>query len=268
MGYHGKLYQQTKENPKPMKTTQIPISVNLFTVFLILLVVISCSGDKKAQTADTTPAATQTDEWISLFDGETLNGWKRYNADDIGELWKVEDGMIVCYSEGGGEATAAGGSLITTAQFDNFELTVDFKLSPSGNSGLLYHVVEKPEYAYAYVTGPEYQLMDDASAPASMDEAKQTASTYDMFAPSADKKLNPAGEWNTAKIIYNNGHVEHWLNGQKVLEFEEGSDAWQTRYESSKWTEYSGWCQYKKGSIALQDHGNYTWFRNIKIKKL
>jgi len=250
-----------------MKTTQTSLFVNLSIIFLML----ACTGPKKAETAQTEGTdltASPSEEWISLFDGKTLNGWKRYNAGDIGELWKVEDGMIVCYSEGGGEATAAGGSLITTEQFDNFELTVDFKLSTSGNSGILYHVVEKPEYAYAYVTGPEYQLMDDASAPPSMDAARKTAATYDMFAPSDDKNLNPAGEWNTAKIIYNNGHVEHWLNGEKVLEFEEGSEAWQTRYENSKWTEYPGWCQYKKGAIALQDHGNHTWFRNIKIKKL
>jgi hypothetical protein len=232
--------------------------------------IISCSGNKKADTeqvAATSTTAPQTEEWISLFDGETLNGWKRYNANDIGELWKVEDGMIVCYSEGGGEATSEGGSLITVEQFENFDLTVDFKLSPSGNSGILYHVVEGPDYSHAYVTGPEYQLSDDAGS-SSMNDIQKTAANYDMHAPSADKKLNPAGEWNTARIIYNNGHVEHWLNGEKVLEFEEGSDDWQARYENSKWVDYPGWCQYKKGSIALQDHGNHTWFRNIKVKKL
>jgi len=252
-------------------------TTNLMIVVLLLGLMISCTSKQKSGEAiaeDTTQMETKAvpepeDEWSSLFDGETLDGWKRYNADETGPLWSVDDGAILCDGTGLGEGSGEmGGSLITKEKFGNFELELEWKISEGGNSGILYHVVEKPEYAYAYVTGPEYQLMDDASAPASMDEAKKTASTYDMFAPSANKKLKPAGEWNTAKIIYNNGHVEHWLNGQKVLEFEEGSDAWQTRYESSKWTEYSGWCQYKKGSIALQDHGNYTWFRNIKIKKL
>jgi hypothetical protein len=180
----------------------------------------------------------------------------------------VEDGMIVCYSTGGGEATSEGGSLITTEQFDNFEFMCDWKVSPSGNSGLLYHVVEDTAYQWAYATGPEYQLMDDGDAPDWASENKLTASSYDMYAPSPNKKVNPAGEWNTSKIVFNNGHVEHWLNGEKVLEYDKGTPDWTARFLQSKWVDYPGWDRYEKGAIGLQDHGNYTWFRNLKIKKL
>ena len=256
-----------------MEKTILKLQFLKFIGLLMLSIMISCSGNNKGateQTKEATLEEEQTDEWISLFDGKTLNGWKRYNADNIGDLWKVEDGMIVCYSEGGGEATSTGGSLITVEQFDNFELMLDWKISPTGNSGLLYHIVEDTAFSHAYITGPEYQLVDDDNFPSEsgLRDVQKTAANYDMYPASPDKKVNPPGEWNTAKIIYDNGHVEHWLNGEKVLEFEEGSDDWKSKYENSKWVDYQGWCEFKKGSIGLQDHGNYTWFKNIKIKKL
>ena len=147
---------------------------------------------------------------------------------------------------------------------------LDWKISPTGNSGSLYHIVEDTAFSHAYITGPEYQLVDDDNFPSEsgLRDVQKTAANYDMYPASPDKKVNPPGEWNTAKIIYDNGHVEHWLNGEKVLEFEEGSDDWKSKYENSKWVDYQGWCEFKKRSIGLQDHGNYTWFKNIKIKKL
>jgi len=246
------------------------IIVILFSSFLLL----SCTSEKK--TEETTDEATMPEtaqppagDWIILFDGESFDGWKRFNADNIGNLWRIEDGVIACYSQGGEEASNEGGALTTTEQFGNFELSLEWKISEGGNSGIMYHVVENQEYQYAYETGPEYQLVDDENF--SDDDLKpeqKTAANYDMYAPSEDKELNPPGEWNSTKIIYSNGHVEHWLNGEKVLEFEEGSEEWQQRYQDSKWTEYPGWSQFAEGAIALQDHGSPIWFRNIKIKRL
>ncbi|MDA1120663.1 MAG: DUF1080 domain-containing protein [Bacteroidetes bacterium] len=241
-------------------------NINQITCLLILFS-ISCSQQKQAgEVTSTTPEPEP--EWVTLFDGQTLNGWKRYNADEIGSLWNVEDGIIACFSEGGGEASSSGGSLITVKQYGNFELSLEFKLSPDGNSGIMYHIVESDSFPYAYSTGPEYQLADDGTDAYSSESNKITAANYDMHPASADKKLNPVGEWNTAGIVYNNGHVEHWLNGEKVLEFEEGGEDWNSRYNKSKWVEYPGWNQFKKGSIGIQDHGNYTWFKNIRIREL
>jgi hypothetical protein len=238
-------------------------------IIIIATIIISCTGAKRESNESEEAKSEQANqEWISLFDGETLNGWKRYNADEIGDLWKVEEGMIVCYSTGGGEATEHGGSLITVEQFDNFEFMIDWKVSPGGNSGLLYHVVEDTAYHWAYATGPEYQLMDDGDAPERVNSNKLTASSYDMYAASAEKKVNPAGEWNTSKIVYDHGHVEHWLNGEKVLEFQKWDRDWTRRFLESKWTNYPGWDRYEKGSIGLQDHGSSIWFRNIKVRKL
>jgi hypothetical protein len=207
--------------------------------------------------------------WELLFDGSTLNGWKRYNADTIGPMWIVNDNMIVCNGEGLTEGTKKnGGSLTTIRRFGNFELSVDWKISPGGNSGILYHVVEEPQYKHEYETGPEYQVLDDVGWKDKMTPAQAAGSNYDMYAAPAGKKLMPVGEWNTSRIIYNNGHVEHWLNGIKTVEFEEGSDDYETRYKKSKWIKYPGWNKSKTGSISLQDHGANVYFRNIKVKVL
>jgi hypothetical protein len=207
--------------------------------------------------------------WELLFDGRTLNGWKRYGADSIGPLWSVKEGMIVCNGTGLGEGSGAmGGSLMTLKQYGNFELTADWKISPGGNSGIVYHVVEKPEYKHDYETGPEYQVLDDEGWKDPLTDAQTAGSNYDMHPASGSKKLNPVGEWNTSKIVYNNGHVEHWLNDEKVVDFKEGDADFQERYKKSKWVEYPGWNKFKVGSISLQDHGAPVYFRNIKIRAL
>lgn len=243
---------------------------------------LSCSksgSDQSAESTAGTTAAVPADNtlseaeaaggWELLFDGKTLNGWKRYNADTIGPLWVAEDGMIICKGEGLGEGTGEiGGSLMTTRQFGNFELSVDWKISPGGNSGILYHVIEGPEYAADYHTGPEYQVIDDEGWEGELREEQKVGSNYDMHAPSANKKVNPVGEWNTSKIVYSNGHVEHWLNGEKILEFEEGTPDFQERYKKSKWPDYPGWNKSKTGAISLQDHGANVYFKNIKVREL
>lgn len=243
----------------------------------VMLLPLSC---KKSNSSDesTTPSVaavnTLTEEekaagWELLFDGSTLEGWKRYNHDTIGPLWSVKDGAIVCDGTGLGEGSSNGGSLLTKKQYGNFELTLDWKISPGGNSGIIYHVVEKPEYQHDYETGPEYQVMDDTGWKGdSLTDKQKAGSNYDMHAALADKELMAPGEWNTARLIYNNGHVEHWLNGKKVVEFDEGTPDFQERYKKSKWVNYPGWNTFKVGSISLQDHGAPVYFRNIKIRSL
>lgn len=237
----------------------------------------SCQKPAAKQEADTTAIATalntlSADEkatgWELLFDGSTLKGWKRYNQDSIGPLWSVKDGSIVCDGRGLGEGSDHGGSLSTIQQWGNFELSTDWKISPGGNSGILYHVVEQPQFKQSYETGPEYQVLDDNGWKDPLTDAQKAGSNYDMHPAPSNKKINPAGEWNTARIVYNNGHVEHWLNGDKILEFEEGSADFADRYKKSKWIGYPGWNKFKSGAISLQDHGAPVYFRNIKIRAL
>lgn len=251
----------------------MPVIPRIMSIAL-LAALVSCTGKNNsgAEAGQEAEAVAPAEEWISLFDGETLDGWKRYNADEIGPLWTVDEGAILCDGKGHGEGSPEhGGSLITLETFGNFELELEWKISEGGNSGIMYHVVEKPEYSHAYVTGPEFQVMDDPPVAADMSNAKNLAgSSYDMYAAPLTKTLKPVGEWNTARLIYNKGKVEHWLNGEKVVEFDESSEDFMERYNKSKWAsgDYPAWNTYKEGSIALQDHGARVWYRNIRIRKL
>lgn len=201
--------------------------------------------------------------WKLLFDGKTENGW-RYYQNKPSKSWEVSNGTL--HSKG----TAANygsinADLMTKDQYDNFELSVDYKISPKGNSGILYLVTEK--YESSYLSGPEYQVIDDINFPEKLEEWQKTGANYAMN-PAPTAKPNPAGEWNTARIVVNKGHVEHWLNGKKIVEYEIGSEDWKKNKMNGKWKDADGYAMAKKGYIALQDHGSEAWFKNIKIKPL
>lgn len=240
----------------------------------VALAIWSCQKPGAEATTAAKPNSLTAEEkaagWELLFDGSTLDGWKQYGHDTITSLWSVRDSAIVCDGTGLGEGSGShGGSLRTLKEFGNFELSIDWKITPGGNSGILYHVVESPEFATDYATGPEYQVMDDGGwTGGELTAAQKAGSNYDMFAAPATKKLMPVGEWNNARIVYNNGHVEHWLNGEKVVEFEEGSPEYDEAYKNSKWVGFPGWNSFKVGAISLQDHGAPVYYRNIKIRSL
>lgn len=250
---------------------------NAAIALLIAMLAFACTKQAAQQEETVAEAApnTLTEEekaagWELLFDGSTLNGWKRYNSDTIGPLWSVKEGAILCDGSGLGEGSGnMGGSLMTTKTFGNFELVVEWKITPGGNSGILYHVIEGPQYKHDYETGPEYQVMDDAGwKGGELTPAQKVGSNYDMFEAPDTKKVMPVGEWNTSRIVYNNGHVEHYLNGEKTVEFEEGSDDYNQRYQKSKWVGYPDWNKSKVGAISLQDHGAPVYYRSIKIRSL
>ncbi len=207
----------------------------------------------------------KSEGWQLLFDGETMNGWRDYNGTSLTEPWHVVDGCIQAKGDGGD----ASGYIVTDKQYENFELSWDWKLSKAGNSGMLYHVVERPQYKVPYVTGPEYQLIDEENFPEKLEPWQRLGVDYAMYLPDTDKmKVNPAGEWNNSKIVFDNGHVEHWLNGTKILEFEAWTDDWFARKNSGKWNDAPEYGLARKGVICLQDHGSPASFRNIKIKEL
>ncbi len=203
--------------------------------------------------------------WQLLFDGKSLSGWKGYNSDQMFSCWSVVNGELVCQGEGG---SVTAGDLITTDVYKNFELSIEWSISKAGNSGIFYHVLEDSKYHAAYETGPEYQLIDDAGWPDKLEDWQQSGADYGMYPAAKDKKLMPAGDWNHSKIIYNNGHVEHWLNGIKVVEFQAYSADWKQKKDQSKWNEYPGYAISETGHIGLQNHGSGVKFRNIKVRKL
>lgn len=232
------------------------------TILASLLVagtMIACSDKHNVLTEQ-----EKQDGWQLLFDGQTTNGWKNYNAEGI-TGWAVEDGCLAASGTGADET----GYIITEQQYDNFELVYDWKIAPEGNSGVMYHVTQNPKYKTPYLTGPEYQLLDDVGFPQKVEDWQKTGADYAMhIADSTVKKVMPVGQWNNSKIVFDNGHVEHWLNGVKVVEFEAWTPEWFALKNSGKWNMAPEYGLSQTGHICLQDHGTRVWFRNMKIKQL
>ena len=235
---------------------------------LLLLIfsvaVMSCGGEKESKETKEKAAPAEA-KWQMLFDGSSTDGWRGYNEETLPEGWIIEDGMLKALGKGGD----IGGDIIYGAEaFENFELSLEWKIAEGGNSGLFYHVLEGEQYHAAYENAPEYQLIDDIGYPGNLAPWQSVGADYAMYDPPADKVIRGHNEWNQTRIIFTAKKVEYWLNGVKTVEFVPWSDDWNTRKAEGKWKDFPDYGMAKSGFIGLQDHGGVTWFRDIKIKKL
>jgi len=230
------------------------------------------------RTPNVLTAADARDGWQLLFDGKTLNGWHGlgFKTTPPG-LWTVEDGAIKHVEHGKGPVQAdgqplTGMDLISDRSFENFELAWEWKIAEAGNSGVKYNVAEALSTAMApphAAKGWEYQLIDDEKAEDTKIPSHRSGALYDMFAPNDKKHVNPAGQWNRSSIIFRGSHGEHWLNGDKVVEFDLGTARFDSAFAGSKYKTYPSWFPVRrKGQIVLQDHGDVVWFRDIRIREL
>jgi hypothetical protein len=208
--------------------------------------------------------------WVLLFDGETNNGWKGYNRSDFPGGWEIVDGTLHCKGSGQGEAGSNdGGDIVTTKEFSNFRLKLEWKISEGGNSGIFYLGKEDPKWGKIYHTAPEMQVLDNEKHPdarAGKDGNRQAGSLYDLI-PAVPQNAKPVGEWNTVEIEVFKGSVWHRQNGKTVLEYHLWTDEWNKMVAGSKFPGLNpDWANVaKSGVIALQDHGDDVWYRNIKI---
>jgi len=168
----------------------------------------------------------------------------------------------------GASSHDTGGDIVTDKKFENFELEWEWKVDKGSNSGLMYHVIEDAKYKAPYETGPEYQIIDDINFPGKLEEWQKAGADYAMYLPGKNKKLKPIGEWNQSKIVFNKYNVEHWLNGVRIIAFKAWTEDWNQKRLSGKWKTFPDYRKAKKGQIALQDHGNKAYFKNIRIREL
>jgi hypothetical protein len=201
--------------------------------------------------------AEQADSWRALFDGATTSGWRGYQRRDMPSGWTAVDGALT--------RVGNAGDIVTLDQFANFELALEWKVAPGGNSGIFYRVVEGPERTYH--SGPEMQVLDDAGHVDGKTRLTSAGSLYGLYA-APPGVVKPAGEWNAVRIVANGAHVQHWLNGVKVVDYELWSPDWERLVKASKFNEWPTYGRAKRGHIALQDHGDWVAYRNIKIKVL
>lgn len=231
------------------------------TTSRFLLAVLICSAASlapaAAQAPNTLSAADRAAGWRLLFDGRTMAGWRGWKKTTVPDGWKVVGGTITRVAE--------GGDIITTQQFKNFELTLEWNISEGGNSGIFYRASEDDDAIYW--TAPEMQVLDDARHPDGKLRITSAGSDYGLYeAPAGIVK--PAGQWNQVRLIVNGRHVEHWLNGVRLLQYELLSPDWEMRVHGSKFAPHAHYGRNAEGYIGLQDHGDRVAYRNIKIRVL
>jgi len=223
--------------------------------------VAGCATQSGTVQGGDTPGVVTADQraagWRPLFDG-TMNGWRGYKTETVPSGWHVVDGMLT--KEG------TTGDLLTKDQFGNFELAWDWKLAPGGNAGIFYHGTE--EYDHIYWSAPEYQLLDDALHPDGKNRLTSAGAAYALYPPPAGI-VKPANEWNSSMIVVQGPRVQHWLNGQKLLEYELWSPDWEAKVKASKFVDYPHYGLARSGYIGIQgDHDGALTIRNLRIRPL
>jgi hypothetical protein len=230
------------------------------------LFVVGCTavGNSVPASSSTASGATpltsqqQAAGWRSLFDGTTMSAWRGYHQQTLPAGWTIADGVLT--------KTGSAEDLVSKDQFGNFELAFDWKLAKGGNAGVFYRGTE--EYDHIYWSAPEYQLLDDANHPDGQSRLTSAGADYALY-PSPAGVVKPAEQWNSSLIVVNGSHVQHWLNGQKLLEYELGSPDWEAKVKASKFVAYPNYGRAARGFIGIQgDHDGALSIRNMRIREI
>jgi hypothetical protein len=220
---------------------------------------IACSRATPVPEAGMSTADEQGAGWRFLFDGASAAGWRGFKSTSLPAGWQVKDGALTRVAE--------AGDIVTDEVFRDFELTLEWKVAAGGNSGIFYRVSEAPELKYVWESGPEMQVLDDARHPDGRKPETSAGACYGLY-PAPRGISRPAGEWNQVRILVQGTRVEHWLNGTRIVAYELGSPDWEDRVRKSKFATMPRYGREPTGHIALQDHGDWVAYRNIKIRVL
>ena len=211
-----------------------------------------------AQAPNTLTDAERRAGWRLLFDGTSLTGWRQYRADTLPTAWRVADGTIT--------KTVGTRDIVTRDQFGDFELAFDWRVATGGNAGVFYRATE--EYDRVYWSAPEYQLLDDPNTRDGRDPLTSAGAAYGLY-PAPRGVVKPGGEWNTSRVVARGTHVEHWLNGTRLFEYEVRSPEWEAKVKESKFKDWPNYGRAARGHIAIQgDHSGDLALRNIKIREI
>ena len=199
--------------------------------------------------------------WQRLFSGTDLSGWRGYKGAPTPTAWRVEDGAITLGT------TGSRGDIVSVDEYGDFELQLDWKIAPGGNSGIFYFVQEAPGAPHTFSTGPEMQVLDDERHPDGKLPSHRAGALYDLIA-CREAAARPVGSWNRVRIVVRRGRIEHWLNGKRVIATRFGDERWRALVANSKFAAMPEFARVPRGRIALQDHGDRVWYRNIRIRRL
>lgn len=258
---------------REMKKVRLIYSAAIL-VFFAGVTLGSCGPAQETEDEEEAPINTLTEQekeegFFLMFDGETFDGWRGYNRDEFPERgWIIEDGIMQVVGEGTGEAGGEGGDIIYDQKFLDFHLKLEWKVSPGGNSGIFY-LGQEIEGEPIWKSAPEMQILcneQHIDAQLGVDGNRKAGSLYDLI-PADPQNAKPTGEWNLAEIIVYRGTVVHKQNGEVILEYHLGTPDWEKMVAESKFADFPWFGKYEPGYIALQDHGDDVWFRNIRIKE-
>lgn len=241
-------------------------------VIFSITIVAACNSSKVSNmsSADNKLSSVEKAEgWELLFDGTNTNKWHRYGYTSVGQPWVAEDGALHLNTATKSQWPQGGSrDIVTNDEYDNFHFKVDWKIAPNGNSGIIFYVQEDTaKYKNTYNTGPEMQVLDNNGHPDAKIHKHRAGDLYDLIA-SSKETVKPVGEWNHAEIISNKGKLDLFLNGTNVVSTTMWDDNWRQMLANSKFKTMEGFGTFKKGKIALQEHGDEVWYKNIKIRKL
>jgi len=246
--------------------------IRKFSLYLMAAALASCSTANKTTMQSNASHSANQDGWVNLFDGQSTAGWHTYGKNTTSPFWKAENGVLHLDAEAKKAAKGEGGDLLTNEEYDNYHLKLEWKVAKASNSGIIIFVNENPaKYHDTYNTGPEMQVLDNGTptTPGHPDGKLYTHRAGDLYDLLAAKEVaKPVGEWNAVEIVANKGKLDFYMNGQHTLSTTMWDDNWNKMIAISKFKDMPGFGTFKKGHIALQDHGDEVWFRNIVIKKL
>ena len=228
------------------------------------LLLVGCAAGGADEPTSPTSIASPDGEWVTLFDGASLDGWRGYNRDDIPAAWAIQ-GDLLTFTPGGD-----GGDIVTDETYEDFELELEWRVGACGNSGIFYHAEESPELRATWQTALEMQILDDSCHADAQYPSHRAGALYDLYVPTTET-ASPAGEWTSVRIVVEDGEIEHWQNGERVVSARVGSPDWRARVAASKFRDGAKFPAYgtrTSGHIGLQDHGDPVAFRNLRIRRL